>query len=326
MKKLIALLMVSVMVLSLVSLVGCQTTPATLKLGLGVSVSASGADATADVNGADKLTVTAAAVLVDKDGKIVKAVIDCADSSVAHTADGKAVATESFKSKLELGDDYGMKAPYGSEKEWYEHVEIFCNLIVGKTAAEVKALVAENNKGSEEVLNAGCTILVSDFAIAVEKAINNAVDTTATANDTLKLGVATSQTATDATEDTAGSNKLETYLFAAAVNADGKVVAGKSDCVEATITFALDGKTTYDATKAVKSKLELGDDYGMKSPYGSQKEWYEHAAAFDAACAGKSATEIKALMGNDGKGTADLQSAGCTIYVSGFVKAAAKIG
>ena len=66
MKKLIALLMVSAMVLSLVSLVGCQTTPATLKLGLGVSVSASGSDATAEENGEDKLTVTAAAVLNGK--------------------------------------------------------------------------------------------------------------------------------------------------------------------------------------------------------------------------------------------------------------------
>jgi len=328
MKKLIALLMVSVMMLSLVSLVGCQNTPATLKLGLGVSISASGTDATEDKNGADKLTVTAAAVLVDKDGKIAKVVIDCADSAVAHTVDGKAVATEAFKTKLELGDDYGMKAEgYGSTKEWYEHVQIFCDLIVGKTAAEVKALVASDTKGTEEVLNAGCTIMVADFAIAVEKAIANATDSAATANDTLKLGVATSQTATDANEDKDGSNKLETYLFAAAVNADGKVVAAHSDCVEATLTFGLDGKTTYDATKKILSKIEQGDNYGMKAEgYGSTREWYEHAAAFDGACAGKTVSEIKGLMGNDGKGTADLQAAGCTIYVSGFVKAAAKIG
>ena len=328
MKKLIALLIASIMVLSLVSLVGCQTTPATLKLGLGVSISASGSDATAEENGEDKLTVTAAAVLVDNNGKIVKVVLDCADSAVAHTADGKAVAAESFQTKLEQGDNYGMKNPvYGSAKEWYEHAEIFCNLVVGKTATEVKALVAENAKGTEEVLNAGCTIYVSDFATAIDKAITNAVESNATANDTLKLGVSTSQTATDATAEEDGSNKLETYLFAAAVNAEGKVVAAKSDCVDATITFAINGTTTYDSSVKVQSKGEQGDDYGMKNPtYGSAKEWYEHAAAFDAACIGKSASEINGLMGNDGKGVADLQSAGCTIYVSGFVKAATKIG
>ena len=51
----------------------------------------------------------------------------------------------------------------------------------------------------------------------------------------------------------------------------------------------------------------------------------EQAAAFDAACIGKTATEIASLMGNDGKGNADVQAAGCTIYVTGFVKAATKI-
>ena len=328
MKKLIALLIASVMMLSLVSLVGCQSTPANLKLGLGISVSASGTDASADANGTDALTVTAAAVLVDNEGKIVKVVLDCADSSVEHTANGQAVAVESFKTKLELGDDYGMKNPtYGSAKEWYEHAEIFCNLVVGKTATEVKALVAENAKGTEEVLNAGCTIYVSDFATAIDKAITNAVESNATANDTLKLGVATSQTATDATAEENGSNKIETYLCAAAVDAEGKIVAAKSDCVEATIGFDAEGKTTFDPTVKILSKGELGDDYGMKNPtYGSAKEWYEHAAAFDAACLGKKASEVNSLMGNDGKGVADLQDAGCTIYVSGFVKAAAKIG
>ena len=59
---------------------------------------------------------------------------------------------------------------------------------------------------------------------------------------------------------------------------------------------------------------------------GAKKEWFEQAAAFDAACVGKTATEIKALMANDGKGVEDLQTAGCTIYVTGFVKAAEKIG
>jgi hypothetical protein len=58
---------------------------------------------------------------------------------------------------------------------------------------------------------------------------------------------------------------------------------------------------------------------------GAKNEWYAQAAAFDAACIGKTAAEISALMGSDGKGVADLQTAGCTIYVSGFVKAASKI-
>ena len=58
---------------------------------------------------------------------------------------------------------------------------------------------------------------------------------------------------------------------------------------------------------------------------GAKKEWFEQAAAFDAACIGKIASEIAGFVGEDGKGVADIQSAGCTVYVTGFVKAASKI-
>ena len=58
----------------------------------------------------------------------------------------------------------------------------------------------------------------------------------------------------------------------------------------------------------------------MKSPYGSAKEWYEHADAFVAACIGKKAREIASIA------TADIQAAGCTIAADGFVKAASKVG
>ena len=326
MKKILTVLLATLMVVSLFAFAGCgNDAKASLKLGLGVSISASATDAASE-NGTDQLTVTAAAVLVDDAGKIVKAFIDCADSTVGHTADGKAVVTESFQTKYEKGVNYNMVAYGGATKEWFEQADAFCALIVGKTADEVKALVAENAKGTDEVLNAGCTIYVSDFAIAVEKAIENAVASNATANDTLKLGVSTSQTATDATEETAGSNKIATNVFAAAVNADGKIVAASSDCVEVTFEFDTAGKSAFDASTEILSKKEKGDNYGMKAWGGSAKEWYEQAAAFDAACLGKTASEITGLMGADYKGNADLQAAGCTIYVSGFVAAASKIG
>ena len=326
MKKILTVLLATLMVVSLFAFVGCgNDAETTLKLGLGVSISGSATDA-ADTAGNDQLTVTAAAVLVDDAGKIVKAFIDCADSKVGHTADGKAVVTESFKTKYELGNGYNMVAYGGATKEWFEQADAFCALIVGKTAAEVKALVAEDAKGTADVQAAGCTIYVSDFAKAVEKAVANAVVSNATANDTLKLGVATSQTATDATAEAKGSNKLETYLFAAAVNAEGKIVAASSDCIEATFEFDATGKTAFDASAQILSKKEKGANYGMVAYGGATKEWFEQAAAFDAACLGKTASEVAGLMGADYKGVADVQAAGCTIYVSGFVKAASKIG
>jgi len=218
-----------------------------------------------------------------------------------------------------------MKAYAGAAKEWYEQADAFCTLIVGKTASEIKALVAEGGVGSQDVINAGCTINVADFVKAVEKAMNNATATNATAKDTVKLGVATTQTTKDANEDVAGSNEVASTFFAAAVNAEGKVVAATSDCVSVTFTFDNKGVSTFDTTKAISSKKEAGDNYGMKAYGGAAKEWYEQAAAFDTACIGKTSTEITALEVN-GKGNDALQSAGCTINISDFVKAATKIG
>ena len=338
MKKVLSILICATLLLSTLLLFGCGdkgNTPAetsapaaeeaTLKLGFGVSTTVIASNATADKNGNGQATMTAAAVLVDNDGKIVKAVIDCADSEVAYTAEGKAVANDSFKTKYELGNDYNMKKYGNAVKEWFEQADAFCALIVGKTATEVKALVAEGNKGTQDVINAGCTIVIDEFVKAVDKAIANAVASNATAKDTLKLGASTSQSTSDATADKAGTNQVETTFFAAAVNAEGKVVAATSDCVQVKFTFDTAGASTFDATKAVSSKKELGDNYNMKKYSNAISEWYVQAAAFDAACIGKTVTEIKALMGEDNYAVGDLK-ASCTIVVDGFVKAAAKIG
>lgn len=328
MKKSFVLVMCFILAISAM-FVGCgtkQEAPATLKFGSGVYVSAPATtDATADKDGSGKLDVTVAAVTVDADGKIVACALDTASNTVNFTKDGKAVANTEFKTKYEMGKDYNMVAYGGAKKEWYEQADAFEALVAGKTLAEVKALVGAENKGTDEVVNAGCTIMINEFVAAIEKAYNAAADSNVTAENTLKVTAATEQTCTDATADKDGSNKVATTVFAAAIDKDGKVVAAASDCVELAFTFDTKGVSTLDTTKAVASKKEQGTNYGMVAYGNAAKEWFEQAAAFDAACIGKTGSEITGLMGQDGKGVADLQSAGCTIYVSGFVKAASKI-
>ena len=297
-----------------------------LKFGSGVYVSAPAVtDATEDKDGSGKIDVTVAAVTVDADGKIVACALDTASNTVNFTADGKAVAAEEFKTKYEYGNDYNMVAYGGAVKEWFEQADAFEALVAGKTLDEVKALVAEEDKGTEEVINAGCTIMIAEFVAAIEKAYNAAAESAVTAEATLKVTAATEQTCTDATEDKDGSNKVATTVFAAAVDAEGKVVAAASDCVEVSFTFTTEGVSTLDTTKEVASKKEQGENYGMVAYGEAEKEWFEQAAAFDAACVGKTAAEIAGFVGEDGKGVEAIQSAGCTIYVTGFVKAASKI-
>ena len=324
MRKFLAIALCLLMVIPAV-FVGCaKADDAKVKFGAGVYVSApSATDATEDKDGTGKADVTVAAVTVDQDGKIVACALDTASNSVSYTADGKAVAAGEFQTKYEIGANYNMVAYGGAAKEWFEQADAFEAVVVGKTLAEVKALVAEGDKGNDEVISAGCTIMIAEFVGAIEKAYN-AATVEVEAKATLKVNVATEQTCTDANEDKDGTNKVTVNVFAAAVGADGKIAAASSDCVEVSFTFDANGAATIDTTKAVLSKREQGADYGMVAYGGSAKEWFEQADAFDAACVGKTTAEIAGLAQEDGKGNADLQAAGCTITVTGFVKAATK--
>ena len=310
MKKITAFLLCAIMLCSALFLVSCggNNDPApeeTLKLGLGVYSTASATNADGDANGKGSVTITAATVLVDKDGKIVKCVVDTADLTAVYTSEGKAVAATDLRTKYELGADYGMKP-----KTWADHADAFCKAAEGKTVSEVKAFVAEDGKNTDAIITAGCTIGASDFVKAVEKAVANAKDSTATKSSTLKLGVITTQATKDANEDVAGSNAFTTDIFAVAVDAEGKYVAATNE--EVVVSFAFDetGKTTFKAGE-VKGKRELGADYGMKP-----KTWADHADEFCKAIVGKKASDI----------TADFTAAGCTIGVDAFVAVLAKIG
>ena len=297
---------------------------ATAKFGAAVYVSGVAAtSATEDKAGQGTADVTGAAILLDANGKIIACDLDTMQNKVSYDFEGKAIANAEFKTKRELGDAYNMVAYGGAKSEWYAQADAFEALIVGKTINEVKALMAEGGKGTDEVINAGCTIAITDFVAVIEKACANAT-TDVAADAIVKVALSTTQSCTDATEDKDGSNQVETYVFAAAMKED-KVLSATSDCVQVKFTFDYFGESNFDASKAVASKREQGDAYNMVAYGGAVAEWYAQADAFDAACEGKTAAEIAGLMGADYKGIDSLQAAGCTIYVSGFVAAASKI-
>ena len=327
MKKLICVLLSVLMLATAVAFVGCDKAPATVKMGLGVyTATPTTTDASEDKEGQGKVAITAAVITVDAEGKVVACQLDTADLTVKFTLDGKAVANDGFKTKYEQGKDYNMVTYGGAAKEWFEQADAFEAFVVGKTLDEIKALVAEGNKGNSDVIAAGCTIMIHEFVGAIEKAFANLADSTATAESALKLGMNVEQTTADATEEKDGSNQVETTIFAAAVDAEGKVLVAASDCVQVKFTFNATGASTLDTTKAISSKREAGANYGMVAYGGAAKEWFEQADAFNALCVGKTATEIKALCAADNYGTDEVKTAGCTILVNGLTKAAAKIG
>lgn len=331
MKKIISLALSILMLFGVISLAGCGKAE-TLKLGLGVtSYAEKVTNADADTNGTAKTVTTVSAVLLDKDDKIVKCVIDAADNTLEFTSNGKFTAATEFKTKYEAGKDYGMVAYGGAKKEWFEQVDAFTSLVVGKTIDEVKALVATNNKGTEDVINAGCTIIISDFVKAIEKAVKAATNSNATADSKLQLGIVSAQGANkDATEEAEGTNKVETNISACAIDNDGKLIATKTDSVETSVAFNAKGIASTKSGAEYTTKYEAKENYGMAA-YGQDlnedgvvKEWFEQADAYNAACIGKNANEIAALAVETGYGVDTLQKAGCTINIGGIVKATVK--
>jgi len=331
MKKILSVVLVVLMLVSVMAFVGCEGEKAeTLKFGMGVySYYGDVTDADADTNGSGEVVVTVAAVLLDGEGRIVKADFDTADNTVKYTSDGKAVAAGEFKTKKELGSSYGMVAYGGAVKEWFEQVDALESVIAGKTLDEVKAMVVNGYKGNDDIINAGCTIGISDFVYALEKAVANAKDSAATAEETLNIGIVTVQKNSDATEEKNGAAELVVTAVAAAVGKDGKVAVACSETLAVNFSFDMAGASTLDTSAALKTKDELGTAYNM-SAYGSDlngdgivKEWNEQADIFDAACAGLDAAGIAALAVN-GYGVESLQTAGCTVGITDLVKAAVK--
>ena len=102
----------------------------------------------------------------------------------------------------------------------------------------------------------------------------------------------------------------------------GKITAVSFDIAQNKIGFDAAGALTTELTGEHPTKKELGDAYGMKGATSIGKEWYEQANTFDAYAAGKTPAELSGLkLGADGKTDA---IAGCTIGVSGLLKAAVK--
>ena len=112
-------------------------------------------------------------------------------------------------------------------------------------------------------------------------------------------------------------------LVAVTVDDKGVITDCIIDSIGAKVNFDATGKVTSDLTAEVKTKNELGDDYGMKAYGGAKYEWYEQAAALADYAVGKTVEELKSgAIDESGKAPegSDLAST-ATIYLGGYVSA-----
>ena len=307
------------------------------KLGMGIVVKM---DSSSSEKKNAQVDATVATVVLGADGKIVDCRIDVAQNKM-NVADGAVDTAKVFESKMELGDRYGMaNSPYAPDnngdnivKEWYEQAKAFEQYVVGKTVAEVEAMTTKEVNGhqistDDALLSAGCTIQITDFRDAVVKACKDDQGMSFKTDKKFTLGVAVKSTAADskaATDEADGTVKMYSD-FAAAVVADGKILAALNDAIQPNITINVDGEIVETAFKA--TKRELKEAYGMggkvnldRNGDGIVKEWFEQSKAFSEYVLGKTAEEVKNMKTKDDKGymiSADdaLLSAGCTIQIT----------
>ena len=318
MKKILALTLTILLVISMVACGnndqnngGNTAEPESLKLGLGVLADASSSKL--------EVTINYAAVLLDKDGKIVDCEIDTVVAS-AKSTDGVLALPEEVLTKGEQGDAYGMKAYSGIGKEWYEQAQALADYCVGKTKAEITGIaIGDDGKATDDTVKSFATMAIADLVEVVAKACDNAKDLGSKTGDTLKVASQTSTASSKNAEDGVdGSFTVSTDICALTVDKDGKVTASVIDAVEPKIAFDKDG-TTFTPSSDLRTKGEKGDEYGMKAYSGIGKEWYEQIEGFCAYLKGKTASEISGIaMGDDGKTTDTDLLATATMAVSHF--------
>ena len=339
-------------VFALVALIGLGSCGAKeYKLGMGVEVSTSSStNATADKAGNAQVDATVAAVVLGSDGKIVACRIDAVQNKIAVSAEGAVTVPTTFKTKMELGSDYGMAGNQWSAdnngdgviKEWNEQAKVFEQYVVGKTAAEVSSFsikTLDNGykiSADDALLSAGCTIQITDFIAAVVKACNDDQAVTFSSGE-FTLGVAASSFndgSKNATADAAGA--VQVYSdFAATVVAGGKIVAALNDAIQPKFAVSAAGALTASFTD---TKRALKEKYGMAGNQWSAdnngdgviKEWYEQSAIFSQYVVGKTGAEVSSLdiktLDNGYKISNDdaLLSAGCTIQITSIMEVVAK--
>lgn len=331
MKKAFALMLCAILIAALFT--GCGDGKGAggddLKTGLAVISSTGKSKDAGEEDGAGQVDSVVVAVLVDKDNKIVECFIDTAQTVISFSAEGKLTADPSaeIRSKQEKKEDYGMKRVSGISKEWYEQADALAKYVEGKTVDQVKKIkVNESGYPTEADLTTSVTVNISGYTAAIEKAVNNAASLGAKKGDKLGLGVVTDLgKSADATDEGDGLAQAYSHYAAVTVNSEGKITSCVIDASQTGVNFDTSGKLTSDKNASYKTKLELGDDYGMRGASGIKKEWNEQANAFAKYVVGKTVSQVSGIAVDESSHpTASDLTSSVTITIDGMVTAIEK--
>ena len=300
-----------------------------VKTGLAIVASAGESKSAGDADGEAKYDASVVAVTVDDNGVIQSCIIDSIGTSVLFDVNGAIVSdlTAEVPTKNELGDAYNMKTYGGAVAEWYEQAAALASYACGKTVEELRAgAVDETGHAVDADLATTATIYLGGYVSAIEKAVANAQHLGAQAGDELKLAIVSSvDGSTPADAENAGLAQLYTNAAAVTVK-DGVITSCYIDSLQAKIAFDTTGTVTTDLSAPVKTKNELGADYGMVAWAGAIAEWNEQAASFAQYITGKTAADVAGIAITDTTKPADGSdlASSVTIAIGGFQALIAK--
>ncbi len=131
---------------------------------------------------------------------------------------------------------------------------------------------------------------------------------------------------TDAGDDEGLAQAYSTYA-AVTFDADGRITSCVLDGSQCNVNFSTSGKITSDLSAPLKTKNELGDDYGMRKASSIGKEWNEQAAAYAQYVKGKTMDETKGIAVNQEGSPSDTDlSASVTVSIGNFNAVIEKAG
>ncbi len=329
MKKILAaLLCLCVMAALCPSMALAEEPSGRYMLGLGVSLSTVGSrDQNAQVDAA------AAAVVLDAEGRIVAVKIDVAQCKM-DLSDGEIDTGKTFLTKLQRGEDYGMRSYSPIGKEWFEQAEAFEQFVIGKTVEEIEALgtvALENGHvvAADEELLAGCTISIGEFKEALLKACRDWQGMVFDAEGEFRLGLAINTTAADskaATETEYGVVRIYSDYAAVVIDKNGVILAALTDASQPQII--INEEFRVEESWFAGTKRELMNGYGMRDSSAIGKEWFEQAAAFELYAVGKTAEQLRATetveSGSHIVFADEELYASCSISIEGMIEVVAK--
>lgn len=293
-----------------------ESQTAAWRTGLGVVTKAEASDR------AGLITTTAAAILLDADGKLVDVMLDELETSVSADSTGAVTMPSDYRTKRQMGTDYPLEEVSSIRKSWAEQVDFFADSLTGKTMGEVKKLeLDESGMAKDADLLSGCTIVVEPYRDAILRACENAKALGAAKGDRAVLGMeaANGSSGSSAIDDKDLTAQVNVALAALTLDENSRVTSAVADETEPAVTVSADGTVT--APETIRTKLEQGDDLGMRKASKLGKEWYEHSEGYCDYLKGKNVTEVGKIPA-DGS-DADLLAL-CTISTEELHKAVLK--